>query len=219
MKSFLRSLFILILLSFSVSAFAEQENENKITKALIFGDSMAGWLGERLNAYGEANGFSVGTVVWDGATIQKFANSPQLKAIIDKQNPQVVFVCLGMNNLAEPRPAVVKPALDKILEAIGDRRLVWIGPPSWPGKPKWTALNNYLESTLGEDHYFNSFSLTLPRQSASNPHPTREGMIKWGDALAAWLPEHVKGFSQLHKPSVAMVRGKYFLYKRMKEKL
>ena len=219
MKLLFRSLLFLILLGFSASASAEQENGSHITKALIFGDSMAGWLGERLNAYGRENGFEVGTVVWDGATIQKFANSPQLKAIIDKQDPQVVFVCLGMNNLAEPRPAVVKPAVDKIIEAVGGRRLVWIGPPSWPGKPKWTALNSYLETTLGPDRYFNSFGLTLPRQSASNPHPTREGMIKWGDALAAWLPDHVEGFSTLRKPPMPMVRGKYFIYKRMKEKL
>lgn len=197
-----------------------QETAHAIKKALIIGDSQAGWLGERLHAYGEENGFEVGTVVWDGATIQKYADAPGLKRLIESQNPEVVFVCLGMNNLAEPAPAKMKPYIDKIRNAVGDRELVWIGPPSWPGKPQWTALNKWLEQEIGQDRYFNSYPLSLARQSSTNPHPSREGMIKWGDAIAEWLPAREIGFPEMKSPGATkMTRGKFFLYKRMKETL
>ena len=226
----IRPLLFLLILSLGYVAIAEETHEtrlmqtsrsNPVKKAVIIGDSMAGWLGERLNAYGQQNGFEVGTIVWDGATIQKYADAPGLKRQIEAQNPQVVFVCLGMNNLAEPNPSKLKSSIDKIRDAIGpDRELVWIGPPSWPGKPGWTALNNWLESEIGKNRYFNSYPLKLERQSQANPHPTKNGMMVWGDAITEWLDETDIPFPSLEKPkSSQMARGKFFLYKRMKETL
>ena len=217
-------LFLLILsLSFGLISAADSSLSKKgpeIKKALVIGDSMAGWLGERLNAYGQSNGFEVGTVVWDGATLQKYANSSSLKNIIDSQNPEVVFFCLGMNNMGESNPGYLKPVIDKFREAVGDREMVWIGPPSWPGKPQWTAFNKWLGEEIGENRYFNSYPLTLPRQSKTNPHPTKEGMIKWGDEIVKWLGNTDLNFTSLDKPTgVQMTRGKFFLYKRMKENL
>lgn len=224
----IRLLAFLLILSLGCVAVAEETHEtparlqnHNVKKAMLIGDSMAGWLGERLNAYGQQNGFEVGTIVWDGATIQKYAEAKGLKKQIDEQNPQVVFVCLGMNELAERNPARLKSAINQIREAVGqNRELVWIGPPSWPGQPSWTALNNWLEKEIGTDRYFNSFPLKLERQSASNPHPTKNGMMVWGDAIVDWLDDTDIPFPSLNKPKGAqMVRDKFFLYKRMKETL
>ena len=51
-------------------------------KILFIGDSMTGWLAERLESYGKQNGFEVSTVVWDGSTIKKWGSTPRLTSII-----------------------------------------------------------------------------------------------------------------------------------------
>ncbi len=57
----------------------EADSTDSIVKnVLIIGDSMTGWMAERLNAYGQINGFDVATIVWDGSTISKWADSPNL---------------------------------------------------------------------------------------------------------------------------------------------
>ncbi len=192
-------------------------------KILFIGDSMTGWLSERLNAYGEENGFDVSTIVWDGSTISKWGNSSKLESIIQNQDPDAVFISLGMNELFETRPEQkLKTPVAKIRTAIGNRPMLWVGPPSWPGhEDKGQILNDWLENELGASSYFRSTGLSLQRQSAKNPHPTREGMIQWIDSVVKWIPGH----SNIDLPGInppvgnKMSRGKSFVYKRMKETL
>lgn len=200
----------------------DSDDQQHIKKILFIGDSMTGWLSERLNAYGNKNGFEVATVVWDGSTIQKWGNSPRLATIIRQQNPDAVMLCLGMNELFEKNPETrLKSAFTKIIDAIGDRPLLWIGPPSWPGHSEGKVLNDWLERQLGEDSFFNSSELNLERQSKTNPHPSKTGIIKWMDSVADWIPLHSRlDFESLDNPGPSqMSRGKYFIYKRMKETL
>ncbi len=198
------------------------DSRHPVKKVLFIGDSMTGWLSERLNAYGEENGFEVATVVWDGSTITKWGNSSKLSAIVNEQDPDAVFISLGMNELFEPRPAQkLKTAVDHIKEAAGTRPILWVGPPSWPGHDKGKVLNDWLESELDEDSFFRSSDLKLPRQSAKNPHPTRAGMVEWMDSIVTWMPGHAAVvLPGISKPEgVKMSRGKSFVYKRMKETL
>lgn len=191
-----------------------------VKKVLFIGDSMTGWLSERLNAYGSSNGFEVATVVWDGSTIRKWAETPRLKQIVDQQNPDAVFVSLGMNELFEKNPDTrLKSSVDKIKKAIGDRKLVWVGPPSWPGHKDGKTLDDWLAGQIGEGSYFSSLGLDLPRQSAKNPHPSKQGIIKWVDSLVDWLPQSNLGMNLQPAGDKQMVRGKTFIYKRMKESL
>lgn len=198
------------------------DDRKPVKKVLFIGDSMTGWLSERLNAYGEENGFEVATVVWDGSTIAKWGNSPKLESIVKAQDPDAVFISLGMNELFEPRPDVkLKGSVEKIRAAAGDRPILWVGPPSWPGHDKGKILNDWLAEELGEDSYFRSSDLDLPRQSAKNPHPTRSGMVQWMDSVVKWMPDHASVvLPGISKPEGAkMSRGKSFVYKRMKEAL
>lgn len=219
---------ILVLMSLLVScvmAHAEihsANSEKHVKKILMIGDSMTGWLAERLNSYGNENGFEVATVVWDGSTIKKWGSTKRLSSIIHEQNPDAIFVSLGMNELFEANPeARLKGYLSNILEAIGNRPVLWVGPPSWPGHSQGEIFNNWLEKELGADSYFRSDKLKLPRQSATNPHPTRDGMVKWMDEVMEWIPEHAAfTLPGVKKPTeTQMSRGKYFLYRRMKEQL
>ena len=206
----------------TIQADTTQNQPVEIHKALFIGDSMTGWLSERLGAYGKQNDFEVATVVWDGSTIKKWGASPRLKTLIREQKPDAIFISLGMNDLFESRPETnLKTSLDKILAAAGDVPVVWVGPPSWPGHNKGETLNSWLADKLGEGHYFRSFDLKLPRQSKNNPHPTRQGMIQWMDALVEWVQDSgVLKFPSIDAPkSEQMTRGKVFIYRRMKESL
>ena len=191
-------------------------------KILFLGDSMTGWLSERLNAYGKENGFEVATVVWDGSTIKKWGSSPRLTSMITRQDPHAIFISLGMNELFEANPeSQLRSRLEAIVGAAGDIPVIWIGPPSWPGHNKGETLNKWLADNLGEGHFYRSFDLTLPRQSKTNPHPTREGMIKWMDSAVEWIQKDgAVRLPGIKKPAgEQMSRGKTFIYKRMKESL
>lgn len=198
------------------------DSRRPVKKVLFIGDSMTGWLSERLNAYGEENGFEVSTVVWDGSTITKWGNSSKLSTIVNEQDPDAVFISLGMNELFEPRPEQkLKTAVENIKSAAGTRPILWVGPPSWPGHEEGKVLNDWLESELGEDSFFRSSDLNLQRQSAKNPHPTRAGMVEWMDSVVTWIPDHAAiVLPGISKPEGGkMSRGKSFVYKRMKETL
>lgn len=198
------------------------EDKQPVKKILFIGDSMTGWLAERLNAYGAENGFEVATIVWDGSTIKKWGSESKLKSIIAKHNPDAVFVSLGMNELFEANPRTrLESSVDKIIDAVGNRHLVWVGPPSWPGHNKGEVLNSWLAEKLGPERFFRSFDLKLERQSKTNPHPSRTGITHWVDALTEWLKQNPSlHFKSLTRPdSGKMIRGKDYVYKKMKESL
>lgn len=204
------------------TAQTEDDSRTIVEKVLFVGDSMTGWLAERLGAYGKQNGFEVATVVWDGSTISKWGATRKLSVIVEEQKPDAVFVSLGMNDLFEMNPeSRLSNSLLSFQHSIGEIPIVWIGPPSWPGQEKGKVLDEWLADKLGEGHYFSSFEMTLPRQSAKNPHPTRAGMITWMDAVIEWVQaDGAVRFNSIEQPvEEQMTRGKTFIYKRMKETL
>lgn len=192
-------------------------------KLLVIGDSMTGWIGERMSAYGDKNGYEVATVVWDGSTIKKWAaSSARLKKIISEQKPDGVVICLGMNELLEKNPKTrLSGPVETLLESLGDTPYVWLGPPSWPGKPGGKTLVDWLGSEVGKSRFFDSSSLRLARQSKTNPHPSRQGICTWVDDFQKWLPQNssfdLPGYES--PAPTAMKRGKFFLYRKMKESL
>ena len=196
----------------------------KVKKVLFIGDSQTGWMGERLTAYGAENGFEVATVTWDGATPQKYAKSGKIPVLIETHKPDAVFINLGMNELLERNPQKnLGPSLTTIKKALGDIPFVWIGPLSWPGKGKGETLVNWLKKSVESapnGHFYNASDENIPRQSKTNPHPTREGAALLVDHIVEWLPTQNLEFTSLRKPSTEqMKRGKTFIYKRMNQSL
>lgn len=214
---------VLLMLPLGIWAQTEVDSDKRpeVKSVLFIGDSMTGWLSERLHAYGKENGFDVSTVVWDGSTIKKWGSSAKLPLLVKKYAPDVMFVSLGMNELFETNPSRFKPQVDAIKGAAGDVPVIWVGPPSWPGHAKGETLNDWLAGEMGEGNFFRSFDLKLPRQSKTNPHPTRQGMIEWMDAVIDWVQaEGAVRFPDIKKPAgEQMSRGRNFVYKRMKETL
>ena len=214
---------LLALLAFTLTALAE--TTAPIKRILFFGDSQTGWMGERLGAWGQANGFDVVTVTWDGATPQKWAATGKIPSYIAKYHPDMVMINLGMNELLERNPAKnLGPSMSTIIKAIGDRPFVWIGPLEWPGKGKGEVLVNYLQKTVdatGNGHFFNASGQKIPRQSRTNPHPTQAGAYTLMDHVMQWLPS--TGIHFPHEPLVAPASGKghrgpNFIYKRQNQR-
>lgn len=202
---------------------AESDSSREpIKKVLFIGDSMTGWMAERLEAYGIENGFEVSTVLWDGSTIEKWGTGSRISTLISRYKPDAVFISLGMNELLERNPEKrLAGYVANIQKQLGSIPYLWVGPPSWPGKGTGDVLNNWLESKLPKGHFFRSSSLKLARQSSSNPHPTKAAIQTWMDEVANYIDSSgVLPFASLHKPKgVQMKRGKVFIYKRMKETL
>lgn len=193
-----------------------------IKKVLFIGDSMTGWMAERLEAYGIENGFEVSTVLWDGSTIEKWGTGKRISAQIERYKPDAVFISLGMNELLERNPEKRLSAyVANIKKQLGDTPYLWVGPPSWPGKGNGDVLNDWLESQLPKGRYFRSSALSLARQSKTNPHPTKAAIQSWMDKVAEYIDSsEILNFRSLNKPKgVQMKRGKVFVYKRMKETL
>lgn len=189
-----------------------------VKKVLFLGDSMTGWLAERMAAWGEANGFEVAVVVWDGATVGKMANSEGLKKLLAEEKPDATFISLGMNNYSsKDQEAFCGNDFRKLIALLGNGKLLWIGPPSWPKHTD--TFTPWISKKLKPGYFFDSSNLELPRQSASNPHPTREGMNKWIDAIVEWMPGNSKIAmpKNMTPPAKATVRPKTYIYKRMKE--
>lgn len=204
----------------AMSSRASSDDGGDCVKSILFiGDSMTGWLAERLNAYGEANGFTVMAEIWDGSTIRKWGADTHLAQAVAKHNPDAVFVSLGLNELFETNPEKrLRKSMDSMMKAIGDIPVIWVGPLSWPGKNMGDNLNGWLSDEMGDGHYFDSFGMTLPRQSKTNPHPTREGAARWMDAVIEWLQTDgaikLPGYESPAKEK--MSRPKVYNYRRMK---
>lgn len=213
---------VLLALGAAHDARADTTDTTAVRKVLFLGDSMTGWMAERLNAYGEINGFEVATIVWDGSTISKWADTDGLADIIAAENPDAIMVCLGMNEMFEPFPEKrLSTPVEKLVDAFGDTPFLWIGPPSWPGKDRGKIFNDWMASRLGEGNYFSSLELAIQRQSKTNPHPSRQGIEEWIDKVVEWIPgsSNLK-FTSLDRPADGKVsRGKTFVYKRMKDTL
>jgi hypothetical protein len=204
--------------------FTEDNNGHTVKNVLFIGDSQTGWMGERLTAYGVENGFEVATITWDGATPQKYANSGKLPSLIATYKPDVVFINLGMNALLEPNPEkALGPTMAKFKRALGNIPFVWVGPLSWPGKPSGHKLVSYLKRTVESapnGHFYDATPESIPRQSKSNPHPTRPGASLLVDHIVTWLPSTGIAFPSLDKPrGEQMKRGKTFIYRRMNQSL
>lgn len=213
---------VLLALGAAHDARADTTDTTAVRKVLFLGDSMTGWMAERLNAYGEINGFEVATIVWDGSTISKWADTDGLADIIAAENPDAIMVCLGMNEMFEPFPEKrLSTPVEKLVDAFGDTPFLWIGPPLWPGKDRGKIFNDWMASRLGEGNYFSSLELALPRQSKTNPHPSRQGIEEWIDKVVEWIPGNSNlKFTSLDRPADGKVsRGKTFVYKRMKDTL
>ncbi len=154
---------------------------------LFFGDSMLEGLSPRLAAYCQKNGHKLYTVIWYSSTTQVWGDCDTLSTFIRQYKPDYVIACLGANELfVRDIAAKRKAPLRHLLNEIGDRPLLWIGPPNWK---KDTGINALIEETLEPGQFFLSDGMTFQRKK-DGAHPTASSAALWMDSVIRWMPEH-----------------------------
>ncbi len=154
---------------------------------LFFGDSMLEGLSPRLADYCKRNGHRLYTVIWYSSTTEVWGRCDTLSTFIRQYEPDYIFACLGANELFV-RDIKTKraPYLEHILSEIGDRPLLWIGPPNWKDD---TGINELLEERLEEGTFFLTNGMTFQRKR-DGAHPTSASAAQWMDSIVRWMPDH-----------------------------
>ena len=151
-------------------------------RILILGDSMLDGLLPRLADYAVENRHSLNAVIWYGSRTIDWARGSRLSDALRDYRPTFVFVVVGSSELTTRDVEKRAPAVRRILETIGERKLVWVGPPNWRSD---TGIGALLEREVGAQRYFRSLDLSFERKR-DGIHPTLASSQKWLDAVALW---------------------------------
>lgn len=152
---------------------------------LLIGDSMTWNLAIRLAKYAKQNGHDFHAVNWDSSNTKIWAESDTLQYFIKKYNATFVFISLGSNELYLTKPDTHRKYVEAILEKIGDRPYVWIGPPNWKED---AGINDMIQSVCRPGAFFRSAGMTFERKK-DKIHPTRNASALWIDSVARWMPK------------------------------
>ncbi|MCM1449465.1 MAG: hypothetical protein NC082_03920 [Clostridiales bacterium] len=172
---------------------------------LFFGDSMLEGLSPRLAAYCTRNGHKLYTVIWYSSTTQVWGDCDTLSVFIRRYKPDYIFACLGANELfvRDIKNKRAKP-LAHLLGEIGDRPLLWIGPPNWKDD---TGINELLRETLPEGQFFLSDGMTFKRKS-DGAHPTPASAREWMDSVLRWMPDNCLHPIKMERPDSTVTSGR-----------
>ncbi len=159
---------------------APEPNPQRI---LILGDSMIEGLLPPLADYAAENGHSVNAVIWYGSRTIDWARGTRLSDALRDYRPTFVIVVVGSSELTTREVDKRASAVEQMLKLIGDRKLIWVGPPNWRVD---TGIGALLEREVGPDRYFRSLDLTFERKR-DGIHPTLASSKLWFDAVADFI--------------------------------
>lgn len=169
---------------------------------LLIGDSMTFNIALRMAQYAKQNGHTLHAVNWDSSNTKIWAESDTLDYFIRKLDPSIVFISLGSNELYFKNPESRRPFIEAIVEKIGSRPYVWIGPPNWK---KDSGINDIIENTVRPKSFFRTDGMELARKR-DKIHPTRNATSLWVDSIMRWIPESSHPFV-VDTPSDSIGRG------------
>lgn len=175
---------------------------------LFIGDSMLEGLAPRLAKYCDKNGHTLVEVIWYSSSTKVWGESGRLKELIDKYQPNYIFVCLGANELYVPDiKRTRRPYMKKILAEIGEIPYVWIGPPNWVED---TGINDLIEQEVDQGCFYLSANDQFER-SRDGAHPTRASAHLWMDRVVKWLGEKGAHPIRLDSPGEGVGRASHIV--------
>jgi lysophospholipase L1-like esterase len=146
----------------------------------MFGDSMVtSGLGVSLEERVVARGGKWFHVSRPSSTTLSWRQGAELEQLLARTRPDVVIVVLASNELFVPFPRARESDVRTIVQRIGARACLWVGPAPW--LPEKGMLEVVRESS-SPCRYFDSTALDLERQP-DRIHPTRKGGKAWADAV------------------------------------
>lgn len=152
-------------------------------KVLLVGDSMVQELELAFAPLFSRNHFDFRSIAIQSSTITTYANGDTILKAVEEFDPTLVMISLGSNELLIQNPKSLQPKLKQIFDQIGDRKIVWIGPPNWR---KDKGINDFLEKEVGKDQFFSSKDLLFERKK-DGIHPTAKACVYWADTINSWL--------------------------------
>lgn len=152
----------------------------KGTRVLVFGDSMVtSGLGVYLQERVAARGGKLFLVSKGSSTTATWSEGRELERLLSLTHPDIVLVVLASNELFVPNPRARDYAVRSIVQRIGSRPCLWVGPAPWlPEK----GIIGVVRDASAPCRFFDSTSLTLERQ-ADRIDPTLQGGKAWADAV------------------------------------
>ena len=154
---------------------------HKGTRVLMFGDSMvSSGLGASLEQRVVALGGKFFHISKPSSTTRSWTEGRYLQDLVLHTHPDVVIVALASNELFVPNPRARTQDVRAIIQRIGARPCVWIGPAPW--RPEKGIIGVVRESS-SPCRFFDSTALALER-GPDGIHPTMTGGKTW--ATAVW---------------------------------
>jgi hypothetical protein len=152
----------------------------KGTRVLMFGDSMVtSGLGVYLEERVVAQGGKFFHISKPSSTTLTWTEGRALQDLVLRTRPDVVIVVLASNELFVPNPHARIQDVRTIVQRIGARPCLWIGPAPW--RPEKGIIGVVRESS-GPCRFFDSSTLTLER-GPDHIHPTLFGGKTWANAV------------------------------------
>lgn len=169
---------------------------------LLFGDSMVDGVREFFKKYCKFNNHKFYYFAWTSSTTSAWANSNKLKTLLEKYDPDYVFIMLGSNELLATDLKKREKYISDILEQLEGVNYVWIGPPNWKED---NGLNSTIEKVAGKQNFYPSKNIFLNpplkyKRSGDKKHPNFEGYKAWTDSIASWVMTTSKYPIKLDKP-------------------
>ncbi|MEO7111160.1 MAG: SGNH/GDSL hydrolase family protein [Polyangiaceae bacterium] len=146
------------------------------------GDSMVGFYAgfeKGLGPYFEAIGSKYVQDATTSAAIASFDKGEHFGKMLAQQNPDLVLITLGANDVFLPAPQRIAKNVASIAKKTAGRKCFWISPPLWK---KDTGVVDVIRENCAPCIFYDSSSLTLERR-ADGIHPDDKGGQQWAKAF------------------------------------
>lgn len=181
-------------------------------RILLFGDSMVEGLSKRMRSYAAENGHESMNVIWYSSSTKIWAQCDTLSHFIRQFEPTYVMLCLGGNELFVRDLDKRDQWIQTIINKIGDRPFIWIGPPNWKED---TGINELIRKNVGAGRYYPSKRLTYKRK-ADGAHPVQESSNQWMDSVAVWVADSAAYRIRMAPPQSTAQKGKTIILSPLK---
>ncbi len=113
------------------------------------------------------------------AAIVTFDHQDHFAKMLAKDDPDLVIITLGANDVFLPSPSHVAKNVASIAKKTEGRKCFWIGPPVWK---KDTGIVDVIRENCAPCVFYDSSSLKLERR-ADGIHPDDKGGEAWASAF------------------------------------
>jgi acyl-CoA thioesterase-1 len=132
-----------------------------------------------LGPYFEAMGSKYVQDATTNAAIASFDKGEHFEKMLAQNNPDLVLITLGANDVFLPAPQRVAKNVASIAKKTAGRKCFWISPPLWK---KDTGIMDVIRDNCAPCIFYDSSGLTLERR-ADGIHPDDKGGQQWAKAF------------------------------------